>query len=172
MTTSALPLPPAVGIVRRIESATAWTSRRLSRPLIGQAVRYAAVGVTSTGFQLGVYLTLRGVLGPLSANVISLVLSNVANTTANRRITFDVRGRRGSLRQQLQGLVVLALSLGLTSAALGLLAVLSPNPSQGAELAVLVAANLVGTLARFTLLRHWVFAARPGAETASDVLSG
>jgi putative flippase GtrA len=128
------------------------------RQLVGQAIRYAIVGITSTAFQLGLYLLLRGVLGPLTANLIALVISNVANTSANRHFTFGVRGRGGAARQQLQSALLFTLSLGLTTAALWLLNAVVPGAPQSAELGVLVAATILGTVARFNLMRLWVFA--------------
>jgi putative flippase GtrA len=171
MSSASLPLPTAAVIARRVGSGTSarprWPRRRLSRKLTRQLVRFAVVGVSSTAFQLGLYLALRGVLGPLSANLVSLVISNLANTAANRRLTFGIKGRRDATRHLLQGLVVFGLSLGLTSGALGLLDIVAPNAHRSAELVVLTAANLLGTVARFALMRGWVFtsaAAGPAAE--------
>jgi len=97
---------------------------------------------------------------------VSLIVSNLANTAANRRLTFGIRGNRDAARHHLQGLVVFGLSLGLTSGALGLLDFVAPGAPQSAELVVLVAANLLGTVARFALMRTWVFTA---GATPSDM---
>ena len=70
-------------------------------------------------------------------------------------------GRTGAGRQQLQGLVVFALGLGLTSGSLAVLHALSAGVPLGVELGVLVAANLAATVLRFLLLRVWVFRVRP-----------
>ncbi|HEY1971602.1 MAG TPA: GtrA family protein [Pseudonocardia sp.] len=164
MSSMSLPLPtPATIAVRADATGTRRTrrrSRRISRKLVGELVRYAVVGISSTALQLGLYLVLRGTLGPLTANLISLVISNVANTAANRYFTFGVTGSRDAGRHQLQGLLLFFLSLGLTSGALGLLDVVAPGASQTAELVVLVAANTLGTIARFSLMRNWVFTRR------------
>lgn len=128
------------------------------RRVVGQALRYAVVGITSTAGQLGLYLLLRGALGPLTANLIALVISNVANTAANRHFTFGVRGRGGAARQQLQSGLLFLLSLGLTTSALWLLNAVVPHAPQSAELGVLIAATVLGTVARFSLMRQWVFA--------------
>jgi putative flippase GtrA len=56
--------------------------------------------------------------------------------------------------------VVFALCWALTSSALGILHVAAPSAPRGAELAVLVVANLAATLLRFVLLRRWVFRQR------------
>jgi putative flippase GtrA len=165
MSSMSLPLPPAT-IAARADGGASTTrrprrrGRRISRKLVGQLVRYAMIGITSTALQLGLYLVLRGTLGPLTANLISLVISNVANTAANRYFTFGITGRGDAGRHQLQGLLLFFLSLGLTSGALGLLNIVTPGASQTAELVVLVAANIVGTIARFSLMRNWVFTRR------------
>jgi putative flippase GtrA len=94
------------------------------------------------------------------ANLIALLITAVANTAANRRITFGIRGTPGVARAQFQGLVVFGLGLGLTSGSLAVLHAVSPHPRSHAELVVLVAANAMATLLRFVLLRGWVFASR------------
>jgi len=138
--------------------------RRLwNTQLIGQLVRFSAIGVISTVVQLGLFLLLRGEVGALTANLISLVLSTVANTEANRRITFGIRGRAGAVRHQLQGLAVFGLSLALSSGALALLDLVAPTAGASAELVVLIAANALPVVARFALLRTWVFGTRPSA---------
>jgi putative flippase GtrA len=141
----------------------AGTRRRVDTQLVGQLVRFAAIGIISTAVQLGLFLLLRNEVGVLTANLISLVLSTVANTEANRRITFGIRGRAGAGRHQLQALVVFGLSLALSSGALGLLGLVAPAAGRGAELIVLMAANVLATVARFALLRSWVFGARRSA---------
>ena len=57
-------------------------------------------------------------VGAQVANLVALLLTAVANTAANRRLTFGVRGRGGAARHQAQGLVVFALGLALTSGSL------------------------------------------------------
>jgi putative flippase GtrA len=92
------------------------------------------------------------------ANLVALVLVNLLNTEANRRLTFagaDVSRQR----VHLQGLVVFALYYALTSGALLLLGMLVANPSRWLEVAILLAASAVGTAGRFVLLRNWVFPA-------------
>ena len=158
MATTSLPLPLAATAPRMTPRNSAHR-RLLDRRLVGQLVRYSVIGVSSTVFQLGLYLVLRDVLGPLTANLIAVVVSTVANTTANRAVTFGIRGRRGAGRHQAKGLLLFALSLGLTSGALSLLGVVAPNAPQSAELVVLVAVNTLLAVGRFALLRGWVFRA-------------
>jgi putative flippase GtrA len=123
--------------------------------------RFAAIGAVSTLAYAALYLTLRPSLGPGAANAVALAVTAVANTQANRRLTFGVRGRRGLVRQQALGAVVYVLTLGLTTGALAVLRGLDARPAAGLELAVLVAASICATVTRYAALRSWVFARRP-----------
>lgn len=118
-----------------------------------QLVRFAAVGVASTLAYLLLFVATRGVLGAQPANLLALLLTAVANTAANRRLTFGISGRRDVARHHAQGLLAFALGLALTSGALAVLHVVSAVPARPVELAVLVAANLAATVLRFVLLR-------------------
>jgi putative flippase GtrA len=124
--------------------------------LAGQLLRFAAVGIASTLAYLLLFALLRIGVGPQGANLIALLVTAVANTAANRRLTFRVRGHYGAWRHQAQGLVVFAVGLGLTSGSLALLHTLS-DPQTTVELGVLIIANLVATGVRFLLMRIWVF---------------
>jgi putative flippase GtrA len=137
--------------------------------LTGQVARFAAVGVASTLAYLLLYVLLRGPLGPQGANALGLLLTAVGNTAVNRRFTFG--SSTGAARSQLQGLLVLAAALVLTSGSLHALHALVPGPARWLELGVLVLANLAATVLRFLLLRHWVFRRRTAAPTASAATS-
>ncbi|MDX6725682.1 MAG: hypothetical protein QOK49_487 [Baekduia sp.] len=121
--------------------------------------RFAAVGIASTIAYALIYLALRGPLGAGSANALSLALTAVGNTAANRRLTFGLQGRRGLVRQHAAGAVVYAITLGLTAGALGVLHGVAPGASHAVEVSVLVAAGLVATVTRYVALKTWVFAA-------------
>ena len=125
--------------------------------LTGQLLRFAVVGAASTLAYLLIYALLRTGLSAQPANLVALLVTAVANTAANRRLTFGVRGAHRVWRHQAQGLVVFAVGLGLTSGALALLGAVSAAPHHAWELAVLIAANLVATCVRFLLMRSWVF---------------
>jgi putative flippase GtrA len=127
--------------------------------LTGQLIRFAAVGVASTLAYLVIYAMLRTGLGPQPANLFALLITAVANTAANRRLTFGVRGGDRAWRHQAQGLVVFAIGLGLTSGSLALLDALTTTPARALELSVLIGANLVATGVRFLMMRIWVFRA-------------
>ena len=131
--------------------------------LLGQVVRFGAVGVASTLAYLLLYVLLRSPLGPQGANAVGLLLTAVGNTAVNRRFTFGAD--TGARRSQVQGLVVFGAALALTSGSLHLLHALVTDPARSLELAVLVVANLAATVLRFLLLRHWVF--RPAVPATS-----
>jgi len=133
--------------------------------LVGQLVRFAAIGVASTLAYLLLFLVLRGPFGAQGANFLALLLTAVANTAANRRITFGVRGAVDRFRHQVQGLVVFVIGLALTSASLAVLAAAVPDASRWVELTVLVAANVGATLVRFLLFRSWVFPRRHATDS-------
>jgi len=133
--------------------------RGVARLYRSQFLRFGAIGVVSTLAYLLLYLVLRQGIGPQPANAIALLTTAVANTAANRRLTFGVRGRDGALRHHLQGLGVFAAALTLTSMSLALLHAITPSPARITELSVLVLANLAATVLRFVLLRGWVFRA-------------
>jgi len=141
--------------------------------LLHQVVRFAVVGVASTVAYALLFLLLRGPLGAQAANFAALLLTAIANTAANRRLTFGVRGTGGAIRHQGQGLVVFALAWGLTSGTLGVLHLVVPGAPRVVELAVLVVANLAATLLRFVMLRHWVFRQRtsPAGPTRHTPIS-
>ncbi len=122
-----------------------------------QLVRFAAVGVVSTIAYLALFVLARPALGSQGANLVALLLTALANTAANRRLTFGVRGASGLGRHHAQGLLVFGVALAVTSGSLYSLHHWVADPHRGVELAVLVAANLVATAMRFVLLRSWVF---------------
>ncbi|GAB4102413.1 bifunctional glycosyltransferase family 2/GtrA family protein [Micromonospora taraxaci] len=118
-----------------------------------QLFRFAAVGVASTLVYLVLFVATRGALGAQPANLLALLVTAVANTAANRRLTFGITGRRHVGRHHVQGLLAFALGLALTSGSLAVLHVVHAVPARPVELAVLVAANLAATVLRFVLLR-------------------
>ncbi|GAA3398374.1 bifunctional glycosyltransferase family 2/GtrA family protein [Cryptosporangium minutisporangium] len=125
--------------------------------LVRQLLRFAGVGVASTLAYLVLYVLLRGVLGAFAANLLALLITAVANTAANRRLTFGVRGAERRRRQHLEGLLVFGLGLALTTGALSALHAATSVPGKALELSVLVGANLTATVLRFLLFRAWVF---------------
>ena len=130
--------------------------------LLRQAVRFAAVGMASTLAYVVLFTALRNHTGVQAANLLALLITAVANTAANRRFTFGLRGRGGTARNHWEGLLVFALALGITSGALAGLHAAGVT-HRWVELAVLMSANLAATVIRFLLLRGWVFHPRRNA---------
>lgn len=122
-----------------------------------QVVRFGAVGVASTLAYALLYVALQGAMGSQVANFVALLLTAIANTWANRRFTFGLRGPDHAVRQQLQGLIVFGFSWAFTAGSLATLHAADPTAGQHLELAVLMAANVLATVIRFVLLRVWVF---------------
>jgi putative flippase GtrA len=120
--------------------------------LFGQLLRFGAVGVASTAAYFVLYLLLRP-FGAQAANLVALLLTAVANTAANRRLTFGISGREGALRHQLGGLAAFGVALGLTSGSLWVLDHFWPGAGRAAEVVLLVVANAAATLLRFVALR-------------------
>ena len=89
--------------------------------------------------------------------MVALLVCAFANTAANRRLTFALRGRAGRARHYAAGTVLGLLPLALTLTALALLSA-AGTTSLPVLLVALTAANCLATTARFVLLRHWVFA--------------
>jgi glycosyltransferase involved in cell wall biosynthesis len=126
--------------------------------LQGPITRFLLIGIASTIAYAALYLALRGSLGPAGANALSLGLTAVANTQANRRFTFAVRGRTGLVRQHAAGALVYLIALGLTGGALAVLQLVDPHPARALEVSVLVLASAFATATRYVALRAWVFA--------------
>ena len=144
------------------------TLRRLIASKVGrELVLFATIGVVSTAAYSALYLLFRSATGPIAANALALVVTAVGNTAANRRLTFGVRG--GSmLRDQVGGLVALAVALAITTVSVNLLGILAQHAGRIVELAVLVVANALSTVVRFVLLRSWITADRRRALATSS----
>jgi len=140
------------------------TSRTSSSvPLQGlrQVATFGAIGVVSTLAYLVLYAVLRVAWPAPVANAVALVATALGNTAANRRLTFDVRGRDGLARDHGAGLLAFGAALAITSASLVLLDLAAPEASRAVELAILVVANALATIVRFLLLRLVLDGARP-----------
>jgi putative flippase GtrA len=125
---------------------------------LGQLVRFAVVGATTTGAYLLLYAVLRDLgLAALVANLISSVATTMLSTTMHRRFTFAAPRTGLGVWQQVQGLLLFALGFALTSGALTSLTALASHPARPAELTVLVVATAAAGLFRFVMLRTWVF---------------
>lgn len=149
------------GVAARAPVSRAVTGeRRLAR----EVVVFGLVGAASTLLHLGGFALLRQVGPAQVANAVALLVAAVANTWANGRWTFRVRGADGALLQQVQGLVVFALTLATTSGGLTVLHALVPSAPTWVETAVVAGTTVTATVVKFLAMRWWVFAptsARP-----------
>jgi putative flippase GtrA len=141
----------------RVGGATTKPSRNIRR----QIANFATIGLLSTIAYLLLYVAFRGLLGRTVSNSLALVITSVANTGANRRVTFGVRGRDRLGYDHAAGLVAFAMALGLTTASITMLGVVAPSAGRLVELAVLMGSNTVATAIRFVVLRSWI-----GSRTA------
>ena len=152
------PAPAPAAIIDRLR-------RRLGRELLV----FGAIGIVSTAAYGALYLVFRGSIGPVAANALALVLTAIANTAANRRLTFGVRDRGRSpaamVRDQVGGFIALAVALAITTATANLLTAFAPNAGRLVELAALTAASAASTVARFLLLRSWMTGSAQGVAS-------
>lgn len=122
--------------------------------MLGQLLRFGLVGVLSTAAYFVIYLLMRDTTGPQVANLTSLLLTAIANTATNRRVTFGVTGSKGALRHQVGGLVAFVVGLLLTSGSLWVLHQTVAGPGKVIEVGVLIIASGLSTLVRFLALRQ------------------
>jgi putative flippase GtrA len=134
--------------------------------LFGQVVRFGAIGVLSTVAYALLYLLFSSVLVGLVANFLALLVTAIANTAANRRFTFGLRGRARLATHQFQGLIVFGIAWLITSGSLLELHAINPGANTTVELIVLTFANLLATALRFVLFRSWVFR-NPNLQTSA-----
>jgi putative flippase GtrA len=126
--------------------------------VLGQVWRFAGVGLVSTALHLGLFAWLTAALpSAQAANLLALLVATVANTAANRRWTFGVRGRQGLGRQHLQALTVFALTWVMSSLALLLVGNVTASPGTGLQTTAIAVANLAATVVRFVAMRRWIF---------------
>jgi len=135
---------------------------RLSRELRS----FAAIGILSTLAYIACYSALRLALPATIANALSLLLTAIGNTAANRRFTFRAHRNGTAPLDHLGGLVAFGIALGITTLTIAALHLVAPGASRMVEVSLLVMANLIATTVRFLLLRAWITPSRqqPGAK--------
>jgi putative flippase GtrA len=145
-------------------------------PIVRQLASFGAIGLASTLSYVVMYAWLCETVPSGVANVLALLVTAVGNASANRWLTFGMRGREGLARHHAAGLLALAAALVITSASLLLLGILAPRHGRIAEVATLVAANALATMVRFLFLRSAVRGGAPSAgrwqEVAADRTRG
>jgi putative flippase GtrA len=125
---------------------------RLSR----QIRSFAMIGIVSTVAYIACYSTLRLALPATIANALSLVLTAIGNTAANRRFTFVAHRNGAARRDHLGGLAAFGIALALTTFTIAAVHLVAPGASRTLEVIALVIANLLATTVRFLLLRAWI----------------
>jgi putative flippase GtrA len=153
-------LAPALPRIPRVDGA-----------VVRQLARYGVVGVLGTVVSALLYLLFRVWWDAVPANLAALVLSTVASTEANRRFTF--RGvPTDRTREYLQNAATVAFYAVYSSAVLLLLDALVDDPTALQESVTVAAASVLGGLARFAVLRNWVFGDESRHGGAPRVLPG
>ena len=150
------------------------TALTASRPLashgdtLRQLVSFGAIGVASTVAYVALYSWLRETMPAGGANALALVITAVGNTSANRLLTFRVRGRDGLARDHAAGFLALGAALSITSVSLVVLTAVAPHHGRLTEVAILVLANALATLVRFVLLRLAIDRPRDARQSAAS----
>ena len=138
---------------------------RVDGEIVRQLGRYGVVGVLGTAASALLYLLFRVWWDAVPANLAALVLSTVASTEVNRRFTF-----RGvptyRKREYLQNAATVAFYAVYSSAVLLVLDALVDDPTALQGSVTVAATSILGGLARFAVLRNWVFGdeSRPGGR--------
>jgi putative flippase GtrA len=156
----------------RLDAVTAHGGRSRPVGVAAQAIRFAAVGLASTLVYLVLYLLLRTGMGSFTANALALLVTAVANTAANRRLTFGITTRTDAVKHQFQGLAVFLLALLMTTVSLAVLHAVDGRPARLVEATVLVLANLVATAVRFALLRRLFLGRHADMSGSPTTLTG
>lgn len=118
-----------------------------------QLVRFASVGAVSTVVFAILFAAFYGPLGATAAAVAALAISSVANTAANRRLTFARTGRQGLRRHWAGAAAISLLPLALDLVALAAAAAAGVTSTAGLLVALTVA-NALATAVRFIGLRR------------------
>lgn len=130
---------------------------RRDHPLLVQVVRFALVGAAGTCLNAAIFLVLRQWWGALPANLGALLLSTAIGTEINRHFTFGAGRVTHRWRAHVQNGGTVVFYACYNSAVLLLLAALVADPSPVLETTVVSVASIVGGVARFAILRYWVF---------------
>jgi putative flippase GtrA len=126
--------------------------------VVGQAARFAVVGVVSTVAHWGLFAVLDLWWHQAqTANLVALTVATIGNTAANRAWTFGVTGRQDAGKHQVQGFVLFIVTWGATAAGLALLHAAVPDAGTLLNLGALAAATGVAMVVRFVAMRRWIF---------------
>ena len=139
--------------------------------VVRQLARYAVVGALGTAASTLFYLAFRIWWDAVPANLAALVLSTVLSTEANRRFTFE-GAQVDRVREYVQNAGTVAFYAVYSSLVLLLLEQVVTDPTTLQESLTVAGASVVGGVARFVLLRNWVFGGRDeGTPQASGTVA-
>jgi putative flippase GtrA len=119
-----------------------------------RAITYLAVGVINTTGYFLVYNVLRTFLPPFTANTLSVAASITFSFWANRRFTFERRGRERVARQFTAFSLMFVITLLLSNAALFILFQVHPDPALWLENVALVGSSAMLLGVRYLLMRR------------------
>ncbi|QWF78260.1 GtrA family protein [Amycolatopsis sp. CA-230715] len=131
-------------------------ARRRHHRLGEHLVLYVVAGGVTTAMQAGLFLLLRPWLDSVLANLAAIAVTTAVNTEFHRRVTFADSESTANWRR-VQSVLTFAFYAGYGSVVLTVLQALVVSPSANLEAVVLAVASTLGGLARFVLLRWWVF---------------
>ena len=139
-----------VDIVRTAAGDLAGVARLLvQRPV----VRFLLIGVLSTLAYVVLFAGLRALMPAGLAAAAALAACAVANTAANRRLTFGLRGPEDRGRHLALGTATGVALLAASEGALAVLHAAAPHAGLVLESAALVAVSAIAAVCRFALLR-------------------
>lgn len=130
---------------------------RLGHPLLVQIVRFGLVGAAGTLVNAVIFLVLRQWWEAVPANLVALVLSTAIGTEINRHFTFGAERLTHRWRAHVQNGGTVVFYAFYSSAVLLLVGAWISDPSPMTETVAVSLASIFGGLARFVVLRYWVF---------------
>lgn len=147
-------------LMRHPSRSALMRSRAPDDALVAQAVRFMSIGIVSTLLFALLLVLLSPRLGMVTADVIALAVCSIANTSANRHLTFASPGRTGRRRQYAIGVALGFLPLVSTLAMVGALRAADVS-STVVTIGVLTVTSGASAILRFVLFRRCLFGQRP-----------
>lgn len=135
---------------------------RLS-PLFSHAGWYVLIGAVCTGLQALLFAALQSRMDSHLANLLAIIATTLINTEFHRRVTFSSSPDR-PLRRYLQAAFSVCFYATAGSLMLFALHATTADPSAALQTVVVTVTSAAGGVARFVLLRYWVFARAKSAH--------
>ena len=123
---------------------------------VDQLIRFASIGLVSTVAAAVLFVLMAPAIGMVAANAVAFAICAVANAAANRRFTFALRGRSGRSRHFLGSLVLGAVPLVVSTAALVALG-LAGVTSLAVGLLAVLGTDAAAAALKFVVLRRWIY---------------